>query len=200
MASLKKLGFKTALDVCAFYPPSDEAKACLKDDATPEAFIDTLKKAEQYIDALQFLAHALPAREAVWWACQCGREALGETPDQPQADALMAAAAWVYEPTEARSREAEAAAELAGYDNPGGLAAAAAFWSSDNIAPKEAPAIVPPPDGLTGKGVAGAVILAAVEAGGDKIAQKQLELLEKGLAIAAGKGLDQGDRVSKKSS
>ena len=39
--------------------------------------------AHEYTDAVRFLAHALPKREAVWWACLCVRKAAGANPPPP---------------------------------------------------------------------------------------------------------------------
>src|SRR5262245_34351335 len=35
--------------------------------------LDRLERAELLVEATRLIAHALPAREAVWWACACSR-------------------------------------------------------------------------------------------------------------------------------
>ena len=110
------------------------------------------------------VAHALPKREAVWWACMCAR---GAPPDAAQTAedvaALTAAEAWVRRPEEALRRAAMAAAEAARFRSTEAWAAVGAFWSGGSMAPEGQPA-VPPPDHLTGVAVSGAVVLAAVRA------------------------------------
>jgi hypothetical protein len=113
-------------------------------------------------DAARLAAHALPKREAVWWACMCARA----IPDAalPPADlaALVAAEAWVRKPgDDAVRRAAWAAAQATAFSSPEAWAAVAAFWSGGSMAPEGQPA-VPPADHLTGVAVGGAVVLAAV--------------------------------------
>jgi hypothetical protein len=61
----------------------------------------------------------------------------------------------------------------------------AAFWSEGSIAPEDAPA-VPPADNLTAKAVAGAVMLAAVQAQPEKANDKYLFFIEQAIDIANG--------------
>jgi hypothetical protein len=61
----------------------------------------------------------------------------------------------------------------------------AAFWSEGSIAPEDAPA-VPPANNLTAKAVAGAVMLAAVQAQPEKANDKYLFFIEQAIDIANG--------------
>ncbi len=113
---------------------------CSARDQAPRSFLDALIEAGEFPDAVRFLAHALPKREAVWWACLCAREAAGADPPEPVAAALRAAEAWVADPSEenrraavARGRGGRAAAP------PAGCAAAAAFWSGGSLGPARRP-------------------------------------------------------------
>ena len=132
--------------------------------ATAEAAIARLEAAGRLIEACRVVAHALPKREAVWWACMCAR---GAAPDAAQtADdlaALAAAEGWVRRPEEALRRAAMLAAEGASFRSTEAWAAVGAFWSGGSMGPEGQP-VVPPPEHLTGVAVSGAVVLAAVRA------------------------------------
>lgn len=183
--ALVKIKAATAAEVCAAYEPAEAARTLLRPGTPPEAFLQALNERQFYHDAVQFLAHALPQREAVWWACLCAGAALGEEPPAEQGTALAAAKAWVYEPRQENCHAAMAAAEAAGFDTAAGWAAVAAFWSGETLAPADVPA-VPPTPGLVGKAVAGAVILAAVSGPAEKAAEVFQGFLQWGLRIARG--------------
>src|SRR4029450_9735683 len=50
--------------------------------------LDRLEQAGLLIEATRLIAHALPAREAVWWACACSRHTAASGTD-PAAAATM---------------------------------------------------------------------------------------------------------------
>jgi hypothetical protein len=111
------------------------------------------------IEATRVLAHALPKREAVWWACMC---ALHTAPaDLPEADRKVRELAenWVRQQNMETARAAMAEARRTGFQSPEAWAGVGAFWSGESLAPAEAPPVPPPPH-LTGVAVAGAVALA----------------------------------------
>jgi hypothetical protein len=116
---------------------------------------------ERFNDAARLVAHALPRREAVWWACMCAR-AIPDPGGTPLDEAaLVAAEAWVRKPEEAQRRAAMKAAEAASFRSAEAWAAVGAFWSGGSMSPEGQP-VVPPAEHLTGVAVAGAVVLAAV--------------------------------------
>lgn len=121
-----------------------------------------LEKAGLLIEATRLVAHALPAREVVWWACACSRHTAssGENPAL-ETKAREAAEAWVRRQSEEHRRAAMKEAEAAGYGSAEAWAAVAAFWSGGSMAPPEAPSVPPPPH-LKGLAASGAVALAAV--------------------------------------
>jgi len=145
-----------------FEPP---ARTVIEGVADAAEAIERLEAAGRAIEACKLAAHALPKREAVWWACMCARAA----PDpqvMPEAlaldlKALEAAEAWVRRPEEALRRAAMAAAEKANYRSTEAWAAVGAFWSGGSMAPEGQP-VVPPGEHLTGVAVGGAVVLAGV--------------------------------------
>ena len=47
---------------------SEPAMALVRPGTHPRDYVALLMERELYPDAVRFLAHALPKREAVWWA------------------------------------------------------------------------------------------------------------------------------------
>jgi hypothetical protein len=176
---------KTAAEICKLFPVSDEAKKLLRDTQTPRQYLDVLIEKQQYIDAVRFLAHTLPRREAVWWACLCARAVGGTALPAPQAAAVQAAERWVADPSEANRRAAQAASEAAGLGTPAACAAVAAFWSGGSLAPPDLP-VVPPAETLTAHGAASAVLLAAVLTEPQKAPEKHRKFLAQGVEVLTG--------------
>jgi hypothetical protein len=185
---LAKVTAKTAAEVCKHFPLGDDAKKLLKDTLTPRQFFDALVKEGRFEDAARFLAHALPKREAVWWASQCARQAHGANPPPPVAAALLAAEKWAADPSEDNRRAAKEKSDAAELKTPAGCAALAAFFSGGSLGPPNVPA-VPPGEHLTAHAAAGAVMLAAVLTE----PQKAPEKYKKFFAL----GADVGNGVSK---
>ena len=73
------------------------------------AFLKRLIEAACWDDAIAFIAHALPTRKAVWWACLCARHRAGDRPTPAEKKALLAAMRWVVVPTEAHRKLADEA-------------------------------------------------------------------------------------------
>jgi len=182
---LVKVTAKTAAEVCKHFSLGEEAKKLLRDGLTPVQFLDTLMEKQQFVDAVRFLAHALPKREAVWWACLCGRAVAGSNAAPKIAAALQAAEKWVVDPSEENRRAAMPAAEAAEFKTPAGCAAVAAFWSGGSLGPPSAP-VVPPDPYLTAHGVAGAVMVAAVQSEPEKAPEKYRKFLAQGIEVAKG--------------
>ena len=55
----------------------EEAMALVSPDVHPLDFVALLMEKKLYPDAVRFVAHALPKREAVWWAWVCARRSAG---------------------------------------------------------------------------------------------------------------------------
>jgi hypothetical protein len=155
-----KIRAATAVEVYAGAEVSDEAKPHLTTEIAPVDYVAKLAAADLFADAVDFLARALPKREAVWWACICAED-LTPAPDKPQiVQALKAAQAWVLRPTEESRRAAEVAANALKASHPARWAAMGAFWSGGSMAPVGAPEVRPAED-FTAKAVSGAVQMAA---------------------------------------
>jgi hypothetical protein len=182
---LTKIKAGKAAEICRLVTLDEKAVQQLDDEVTPAAFLDRLLAENAFVDAIRFLAQALPKREATWWACLAARPALPPNPKPPLVAALEAAEAWVYKPTEENRRAALAAGQNAGSDHPGGWAALAAGWSGGSFAPPDGP-VIPPGENLTPTAVAAAVIEAALEGQRGDLNQRFRGLLAQGMDIAAG--------------
>jgi uncharacterized protein DUF6931 len=176
---------RTTVDICTVADLGDEARALLEGAAPPppKEFIAKLVAANLHIDAVRFLAHALPRRECVWWAWVCARKAAGAEPPQPIKNALDATERWIVQPTEEHRRAALTFGELADFGTPAGCAALAAFMTGGSLGPPEAPAI-PPGEFMTAKAVSGSVTLSAVAKEPDLAPEKFAEFLNLGLEVA----------------
>jgi hypothetical protein len=183
--NLVKIKQPTAAEICQVVSLEEKAKQLLTDNLTPTDFLQQLFAQGLYTDAVQFLANALPKREAVWWACLAARSTLNEQSPPTELKAIELAEAWVYRPTQESCQPTMQAAEAANFETPAAWAAVAAFWSGDNISPV-ANAAVSPPDELTAKAVAGAVMLAAVHGDAQKIDENYQRYLRQGIDVASG--------------
>jgi len=125
--------------------------------------IAALARAGFPIEATRVFAHALPKREAVWWACMCAAHTAPAQSAEGDLKARELSETWVRQQSDDTRRAAMEEAKRTGFQSPEAWAAVAAFWSGDSLAPPNVPP-VPPPAHLTGVAVAGAVALASVRA------------------------------------
>ena len=194
MSELKKINAKTAAEVCGRYEQAAEILPLLSEGMSPKAFLDKLVEEDLLQEANCFLAHALPKREAVWWACLCARDATADG-DETSKNLVTLAETWVRKPTDENRRSAMTAAEEAGFDSPASWAAAAAFWSGESLAPPDLPPVAPS-DELTGTAVAAAGLLAAYS-GDPLMAPEQFRrFLDKGIDVAEGGAGRGGEAVT----
>ncbi len=180
---LVRIAARRPKEVCASLQIDETSRALLETDPAPSRFLAALIERTYTADAVAYLAHALPKADAVFWACQCVRIALGDQSPAAAAKALAAAETWAREPSAENSGAAGAAAVESANDCGARLAALAAFWSGASLVPADLPP-VPPPAGLTGAGVAGAVALAATSGDPASIPQRYREFLARGILIA----------------
>lgn len=182
---LDRLIAKSAAEASARARLSDDARALLAEGLACRQYLDQLVESRLATDAVQFLAQALPKREAVWWASLCVDQVLGPEPEPTASAALEAARAWVIDPTDENRRATFPAAEAADIGTPAGCTAAAAYFSGGSLAPAHLTA-VPPPDYVTAQLVASALTLAAVVKDPEKAGEKSASFLQIGLEIASG--------------
>jgi hypothetical protein len=137
------------------------------------------------VEASRLAAHALPKREAVWWACMCAASNAPADIAAADAQARSLAESWVRDKSDETRRAAMKSAKLAGFQSPEAWAGVAAFWSGDSISPADAPP-VPPPAHLTGVAVAGSVTLASVRGKPGRQKQRLARFLDAMQDIATG--------------
>jgi hypothetical protein len=174
---------KTLAEVVEASELSDEAQALFADGQTPKAYVEVLLEREQYLDAVRFLAFALPKREAVWWAWVTARRTAGEDPPEEIQSVLDATEAWIKEPTDQNRRVAMEKAEAAEFTTAAGCAGLAAFLSGDSLAPPELDP-VPPGEYMAANAIAGSILLAAVFEEPEKANEKFQGFVEQGMVVA----------------
>jgi hypothetical protein len=142
-------------EVASKYNPHPGAKALLQPTQTPTQYAAALQKGKFSQDHIQFLAHGMPERDSVGWACKSSAKVSSKLAPADKS-ALGAAQTWVKNPTPANQSAAAAAAAKTNYQGPGAWAAQGAAWAK----PPGAPA-APGAPSLAGHAVAGSVMLAA---------------------------------------
>lgn len=180
---LIKIADRRPAQVCAELELEEEAEALLASDPGPEDFLRALLEQERFPDAAQYLAHALPKREAVWWGVVVVREQL-DPEDTAGHATIDAAEAWVRDPTDENRRAAMAAAEVDMTTAPG-MVGVAAFMAGGSIAPVGVPDL-PPPSHLTGTMVGSAVMISALTPDPLLAGDKYKGFLARGIEIAQG--------------
>lgn len=153
-----KVAARTASSLVAGLDLSADAKALAVDDLSPQGFLAVLADNGHWTDAVRFMAFALPAREAVWWACAVCR-AIGSSTRGGGEACLDLAERWVFEPSAANGQACLAAAEALGFEGAPAYAALAAFWTGPSLVPDALPA-VPPDPRLCPIGASASVLLA----------------------------------------
>jgi hypothetical protein len=174
-----------AREVCArFYLPVEIYKRTRK-DITPRQFLETVLENEEYLVGIDFLAHALPAREAIWWGCLCLQHVVGEKLTAADKGACRAAVQWVTQPTEESRVRAQAEADAVGIASPAGALAAAAAQTGGSVAPHGFPP-VPPQPFAPAKMVGMSIKVSATKAEPVKMVQTQKLFIGLGIEIAEG--------------
>jgi hypothetical protein len=175
----------TAAEVCARWNIKKEALALLREGMGPREFVDALVAGKQYVSGIDFMAHAMPARDAIWWGGLCLQHACGDSLSPADKAAARAAVQWIMQPSEESRAAALAPAQAAGPASPAGGLAMAAYQTGGNVAPPKAPPTPPPPFAFA-KAVAGAIKLACTKADPVKIVETQRLFLDLAVRMAEG--------------
>lgn len=181
--SYLKIPHQLASDILNLYEASDEILELSQQHPEPAPLILAAIDAELFNDVVLFLSHALPVREAIWWACCCSSSR--DDWNEDEENAIRSAKAWVHTPDETSRRFAEQMAEKADLQTGAGWTAQAAFWSGGSMTAIGEP-VVPPPANLYSHAVAGAINLTAVLPDGEQAKDRYQHYLEMGLNIAQG--------------
>jgi hypothetical protein len=164
---------------------SKDAATCLAGCEQPSEAVNRLMQAELLIEAARVCAHALPARERVWWAARCARATAAAKLPPADSEACALGEDWVRRPTDETRRAAMEKAQATGFTSPEAWVAVAAFWSGDSMSPPDQPKVPPAPH-LAGSAVVGAVILASVRTHPDRQPDRLRRFVASALDIAAG--------------
>ncbi len=181
MGTVEQANSQTAA-ICSVAELGDEAMALLRPGQKPPEYLTELVDKQLYPDAVRFLAHALPKREAVWWGWMCARRAAGENPPPKIKAALEATEKWIAQPTDENCRAAHEAAQKAQFGTAAGCAGLGAFFSGGSLAPPEVPP-VPPGEYLTAKAVSGAVNFAAMSGEPKQAPEKFKSFIAQGVDV-----------------
>jgi hypothetical protein len=172
---------KTA-DIAAVAELSEEAAGLLRPDTAPRDYVALLMAKKLYADAVRFLAHALPKREAVWWGWISAKKAAGSEPPPKIKASLEATEKWIAQPGDEAGRAAMDAAKEAQTTTAAGCAGMAAFFSGSSLGPSHVPPI-PPGEFLTAKAVSGAVIYAAIGKDPQTAPERFQSLVQQGVEV-----------------
>ena len=148
-----------ATEVSRYVTLGEEAKKILTPEISANDFIEALISKQLHPDAVQFIAHLLPKRQAVWWALGCVKQS-AEKPTPEQDVAMKTTERWIAEPSEENRQAAFKAAEEADTATPAGITALAAYYS-DALPPTADPKTNAKAYFITAKLVTAAVMMAA---------------------------------------
>jgi hypothetical protein len=184
-SALSKVIASTAAEACAAAKLSEEALGLLTPEMGVGEFVGHLMERELLGDAVTVMAHALPKREAVWWACLAAQTLVDDRTAPEVLATLESVESWVYKPSDELRRSAMTSAQKTQFDHPAAWAAAGAFWSSGSMVAPDLPEVPAAPH-LTGVAVCGAVQLSAVARDPQLAPKKLREFLAQALDIAKG--------------
>ena len=157
---MKKIPYKNSAQILAHFELSEEASALVNGETLPTEAIAKLQEAGLNIDLTNYLAHALPMREAIWWSVQATLLRKADLTNQ-ELKLINESGKWVKDPNEAARRHIEKTLEPLPNESSARWVGQSVFWSGQgSIAPADLP-VVMPADLLYAKAVAGAVNTAA---------------------------------------
>lgn len=180
---LNKMPYSNVIPVMEHYTPSGEATALAAQYPDPADFLSAAQQQGHYGDAVLFLAHGLPLKEALWWGYCCTQQ-LTEW-SEPERVVLDTVRNWITRSGESERRACGEAAKQQGLSAAAGWLAQAVFWSTGSMLDADQPPLPAPPF-LYAQALSGAVNLMAVMPDGAHLAERYRIFLAHGLAIARG--------------
>lgn len=180
---LKKFPADPAAAILARSRVKLRARAAVDLEVPVPQVLAALEAAGEGLEMLRLIAHALPPREATWWACLAARDMLapGAAEVPPP---LAAAEAWVFKPGDETRRTARAAMENADIDDDTVFCAMAATFADGTLGPDQLADYEAPRGGL-GNAVHGMVLKSIFADAANADARTQLQIA-RGLDIARG--------------
>jgi hypothetical protein len=127
VVELPKITAPTAAEICEKSKPSTEGKALLTPGMKPAEYQHALEKNKMSVDSVHFLAHGLPAKDSVCWACQSCRLVVPKL-SMPELDCLKFTEAWLKNPIPGLLGPISLSLGKVDFTGPGGWAAQAAMW------------------------------------------------------------------------
>ncbi len=176
----------TAAEICSRVYLDKAALDLLRPGMSPRGFLDALVETGQYLAGIDFMAHVLPSREAIWWGCLCLHHTCGSKLEPWERRAYRLTVQWVLQPTEANRAATKQPAEVLGPASAAGCLAAAANQTGGSIGPPDGPPIPPSPLALN-RAVAIAVKMASTKVEAPEIQRTQRSLIGLGMAVAEGR-------------
>jgi hypothetical protein len=162
---------------------SDDAVAMLADASNTFSYIQALCERELFDDAFLTLARTLPKQYAIVWATNCVEDAASEDLKESDRSCLDLVKKWLGGPDEKLRRAALDAADASDYEGQYAWLAAAVGFSGGSLTPENQVG-VPPAHHLTAVAVS-ACLLNVANQDEDKLAENAVQIVDRGLAIAA---------------
>ncbi len=181
----RKIPYPFGQQILLRFTPSEEAQALVVDEQPTDVSIELLVKHGLHNDLIQFMAHALPVREAIWWAA-CTLEQRLDIWSPMQIQCIDTAKQWVQSPSESLRRKSELFAQRLDLNCGPSWLAQAVFWNgAGSIVTPDLPVVLPDPY-LYAKAIAGSINHAAALPHWDKSGQYYQTATQLGLKIAKG--------------
>lgn len=177
-----RIRFSSARSVFEAFPDLNYIATRPADDIEPLNHARALLGSSRSSDAVPFISHMLPRREAVWWAAQCVRALIGAGATD---DALRAAEIWVRTPEDDNRRAALSAASDSDRRKATTWLAFAAGWSGGSVLPADQKP-VPPPAGACAMAANTAIMMAVVAGDPGAVVDRIAACGEAGVRFASG--------------
>ena len=177
-----RIRFSSAHSVFEAFPDLGYVSTRPANDIDPLAHARALSTSSRPGDAILFISHLLPRREAVWWAIQCVRAL---TPGDAAAEGLRAAETWVRTPEDDNRRAALGIANDSDRRRPATWLAFAAGWSGGSLLAEDQKP-VPPPPGACAMAANTAIMLAVAAGDPRSILDRIAACTEAGVRFADG--------------
>jgi hypothetical protein len=167
---------------------SPAALALLDGEVAPPAYFARLLRENHVRDARHFLAHALPARRALWWSCLCAHDVCDQRQVGLEA-AIAAVVRYVRVPSETHRRAAEDIYRSHRPDSLAAMLAGAAYASAGGLGPRELATPIAAPAFVTPRLVSTVVYLAATVKNLQQYQLAMRDYIQIGEQIAQGQNL-----------
>jgi hypothetical protein len=177
-----RVRFASAQSVFEAFPDLRYVATPPANDVGPLDHMRALSTSPRPSDAILFISHLLPRREAVWWAAQCVRALIAEASVE---EALRAAETWVRTPEDDNRNAALRIANDSDRRKPTTWLAFAAGWSGGSMVPPDQTPL-PPPAGACAMAANTAIMLAVAVGDPRAILDRIGACAEAGVRFASG--------------